>query len=360
MSIHNVRSVLEYVPYFRGRLFVIHITTELLSSREIIDALLDVDALHETGVRLVLVAEGGKDEQQKLLEKALECELHAALAEPQLSHDAALTLARVREIIARNQIALVTAGAHGRFFEPIIELCCSLKARKYICLQDGAVPTRSGQPIFSILESEVADALDCSYHEDLMEAARVCRRGIPRVHLLDGRHRGVLLDELFSEEGVGTMVHADSYREIRPMQLDDIPELLSMISRSMAGAKLINRSYENVLDFLDSYYVYTLDDTIVGCVAIYPYPEHACAELGCLFIKRNYEGHGYGKALCAMVEDKAREMGFKQLFAVSQSAVAYFRDILGYSTIPHDKLPPERLKVLERSGRSSLAFGRDL
>ncbi len=360
MSIHNVRSVLEYVPYFRGRLFVIHLSAKLLAAREIIDALLDIDALHEIGVRLVLVAEGGESSQHRLLEKAMECELHAALAEPYLSEDADLTLARVREIIARNQIALVTSGTEGRFVEEIVELCCALKARKYICIQDGGVPTREGQPIFSILESEVAQAYDCSYREDLLEAAMVCRRGIPRVHLLDGRHRGVLLDELFSEEGVGTMVHADSYREIRAMQLDDIPELLSMISRSMAGAKLINRSYESVLDFLDSYYVYTLDDTIVGCVAIYPYPEHECAELGCLFIKRNYEGHGYGRALCAMVEEKARDMGFKHLFAVSQSAVEYFRDTLGYSTIPHAKLPPERLKLLERSGRSSLAFGRDL
>ena len=98
--------------------------------------------------------------------------------------------------------------------------------------------------------------------------------------------RGVLVEELFSEEGVGTMVHTDSYREIRPLKEEDIPELLSMIARSVVDSKLVNRNYEDIAARMDSYYVLTLDDSIVGCVAVYPYPEHHSAELGCLYIKR--------------------------------------------------------------------------
>ncbi len=360
MSTHNVRSVLEYVPHFKGRLFVIHLALSLLSARELIDALLDIEALHETGVHLVLIAEGERDSMQELMMQTLDCELHAAHVEEELCDCPELVLKRTREIIQRKQIAIVTAGLLGRFHDAITEFSLALGARKYICLQDGGVPTRGGEPIFSILESEVTAAHDCTHHGDLEHAAGICRQGIPRVHLLDGRHRGVLLDELFSEEGVGTMVHADSYQEIRPIRPDDIPELLSMISRSMAGAKLVNRSYESIHESIESYYAYTLDDTIVGCVAIYPYPDDRAAELGCLFIKRNFEGHGYGRALCAMVECKARELGFKTLFAVSQSAVAYFRDTLGYSALPHHRLPATRLAQLEASGRSSLAFGREL
>ncbi|MBR3695038.1 MAG: hypothetical protein IKL98_02225, partial [Akkermansia sp.] len=58
----NVRSALAYVPYFRNRLFVLHIGKELLQEDALVDALLDADALHEIGVRLVLVAEGGEAE----------------------------------------------------------------------------------------------------------------------------------------------------------------------------------------------------------------------------------------------------------------------------------------------------------
>lgn len=351
----NVRSALEYVPYFRGRLFVVHVSSALLQAAELVDALLDADALHEIGVRLVLVAEG--DDASGLMHRAGECEIHAALAETPLSQGES-SFARVREIVDRRQVAIVATGVSGRFDRESVRLAVSLGADKYICLMENGVPQLHGQPIFAIVEREVETAAaDCSNPEALRAAAAVCRQGIPRVHLLDGLRRGVLLDELFSEEGVGTMVHTDSYREIRPLREDDIPELLSLIARSMVDSKLVHRSYENIRDNLDSYYVYTLDGTIVGCVALYPYPDYGCAELGCLFIKKNYEGHGYGKAMCRFIEDLARKQGFDRIFAISQSAVAYFRDRLHYAPLSRETLPPQRRAALEASGRSSEVFG---
>ena len=353
----NVRSVLAYVPYFRNRLFVVHICEKLLREEALVDALLDADALHEIGVRLVLVAEGV--ESGVLAARAGVCEIHAAVAEQPLTcGDAAF--ARVQEIIERRQVAIVASGAYGRFDAGSVELAVQLGASKYICLQTDEVPHRSGQPIFAIAESEVPNCTDCSQRDELEQAAAACRLGIPRVHMLNGLHRGVLLDELFSEEGVGSMVHADSYREIRPLHEDDIPELLSMIARCVVDSKLVERTYESIRDNLESYYVYTLDDTIVGCVALYPFPAENCAELGCLFIKKNYEGHGYGKAMCRFVEDKARALGFEWVFAISQSAVVYFRDRLGYSPLSRDVLPASRRAVLEASGRSSEVFGNRL
>lgn len=355
----NVRSVLEYVPYFRGRLFVVHICEELVAAEALVDTLLDVDALHEIGVRLVLVAEG--QESALLMRRAGACEVHAAVAELPLTAGPA-AVARVQEIVERRQVAIVPSGVAGQFDVGSVSLAVELGAAKYICLQAGGIPRRDGQPIFAIRESDVSHEVcsTCSQPEVLQQAAVVCRRGIPRVHLLDGQHRGVLLDEIFSEEGVGTMVHADSYREIRPLQEDDIPELLSMIARCVVDSKLVERTYESIRDNLDSYYVYTLDDTIVGCVALYPYASDNCAELGCLFIKKNYEGHGYGRAMCRFVEEKARALGFEWIFALSQSAVAYFRDRLGYAELPREVLPAARRALLEASGRASAVFGHRL
>lgn len=353
----NIRSVLEYVPYFRGRLFVVHIDASLLEADELVDALLDADALHETGVRLVLVAEGENSAQ--LAHLAATCEMHAAAAELPLSAGEA-AVQRVHEIVERRQVAIVASGAKGRFDDGSVQLAVALGAAKYICLQAGGVPYREGQPIFAILESEVSSCTDCTHPDELHAAAEVCRKGIQRVHLLDGLQRGVLLDELFSEEGVGTMVHTDSYREIRPLHEDDIPELLSMIARCVVDAKLVQRTYESIRDNISSYYVYTLDDTIVGCVALYPYPEDACAELGCLFIKKNYEGHGYGRAMCRFAEESARRLGFRRIFAISQSAVDYFRHRLHYAPLPRTVLPKARLDALEASGRNSEVFGRSL
>ncbi len=354
----NVRSALEYVPYFSGRLFLVHLDAALSTAEELVDALLDIDALHEVGVRLVLVTEG--DDASVLENHAAECELHAAVAELPLTAGVS-AYDRVREIVSRRQIAIAASGSKGRFDEGSVALAVQLGAAKYISLQAGQVPQKDGKPLFAISERQVAASFpECSNPDMLASAAAVCRRGIPRVHLLDGFHRGVLLDEIFSEEGVGTMVHADSYREIRPLREDDIPELLSMIGRSIVDAKLVNRTYESIRDHLQSYYVYTLDDTIVGCVALYPYAADSCAELGCLFIKKSYEGHGYGRAMCHFVEDKAREQGFHRIFAISQSAVAYFRDRLHYAPLPRTALPAERLAALEASGRASEVFGHEL
>lgn len=185
----------------------------------------------------------------------------------------------------------------------------TLGASKYIALlNDHKVPSRDGHPIAAILESEVAGLSGELTHRELLDqAAEACRAGIPRVHLLDGKMRGVLVEELFSEEGVGTMVHTDSYREIRPLKEEDIPELLSMIARSVVDSKLVDRNYEDIAAKIDDYYVLTLDDSIVGCVAVYPYPEHRSAELGCLYIKHRHEGRGYGRTSVNLPEKRRRK-----------------------------------------------------
>lgn len=357
MSIMNVRSVLEYVPYFRGRLFVLHIEQSLLNARELVDALLDIAALDEMGVRLAIVSAG--DDLEDIFTQALHCEVHIDMVEGKLS-DGTASFAQINNIIQRRQVALIAAGSLERYDECIVQLAIKLQADKYICLQDNNIPTRDGQPLYFISEGDVEQAQDCTHWDSLNQAAQICRRGIPRVHLLDGRNRGVLLDELFSEEGTGTMVHADSYREIRPLRLDDIPALLSMIARCVADAKLYRRSYDDILERMDCYHVYTVDDTIVGCIALYPYEEDNSAELGCLFIKRNYEGHGYGRALCAMVEELATKQGYSRIFAVSQSAQDYFRQRLNYAPMDRSLLPPSRLEQLIASGRKSEVFGHAL
>lgn len=358
MSAPNVRSVLEYVPFFRGKLFIVHIAASLIDSEELVDALLDIDALQEVGVGLILIAEG--DKGHALYARTRTSEMRSAYVEAPLI-SGQLVQRRVEEILKRKQIPVVSSGVIGTFDKHSVDLAINQHVAKYIALLgDGNVPTLNAAPIPAILESEVPrlSPSEVANRGLLDAAAYVCQAGIPRVHLLNGKQRGVLVDELFSEEGVGTMVHTDSYREIRPLSEEDIPELLSMIARSVVNAKLVDRTYEDILARIDSYYVLTLDESIVGCVALYPYPEEQCAELGCLYIKNSHEGHGYGRALCQFIEEKAIEANFHYIFAISQSAVIYFRDRLQYAEFTRDILPAERRRALEMSGRSSGVFGR--
>ena len=169
----NVRSALEYVPYFRGRLFVLGIDAALLGAEELVDALLDVDALHEIGVRLVLIAEGA--DTAELARRAALCELHAAVAEHMLCEGPA-AIERVSEIIGRRQVAIVASGVSGRLDEGSVNLAVRLGASKYICLQAGEVPLQNGTPIFAIREKEVENAApDCSHPEVLLAAASLCK-----------------------------------------------------------------------------------------------------------------------------------------------------------------------------------------
>lgn len=352
----NVRSVLEYVPYFRGKIFAVHVEHPLVEAEELVDALLDLDALQEIGVRPVLIAEG--ENAAALYRHTRMCEMRTALVEAPLK-SGQLVHERVREILGRNQIPVVASGREGSFDADSVQLAFGLGASKYLALLNGhKVPAHNDNPVAAILESEVAGLEGTISNRELLDqAAAACRAGIPRVHLLDGKMRGVLVEELFSEEGVGTMVHTDSYREIRPLKEEDIPELLSMIARSVVDSKLVDRSYEDIAAHLGNYYVLTLDDSIVGCVAVYPYAEHLSAELGCLYIKHRHEGRGYGRALCEFAKNKAEEMGMNFIFALSQSAVHYFRDRMHYAEFSRDCLPPERLRALELSGRQSGVFG---
>lgn len=356
----NIRSVLEYVPYFRSKLFFVHIAKTIWESNELVDALLDLRALQEIGVRLALVAEGQSAEL--LYGNTINCELRSALvAEPMTAGESSFKV--LQKVLERGQVPVVASGREGSFFPPeVVEAAIDLHASKYISLMEGhLVPARDNAPIHAILERDIRETdTDVSDIGILCEAAQVCRRGIPRVHLLDGTRRGVLVDELFSEEGVGTMVHADTYREIRPLCEVDIPELLSMIGRSVQKADLIERTYEDVDQRLNEYYVLTLDETIVGSVAVHLYPESKAAEVACLYIKHRHEGLGYGRALVAFAEEKARNAGMENVFAISKSAVEFFRDRMHFAEWPRELLPVRRLQDLQASGRSSGVFGHSL
>ena len=194
----------------------------------------------------------------------------------------------------------------------------------------------------------------------LLAAAAACKRGVPRVHVLNGRQQGVLVDELFSNEGVGTMVHADSYRVIRELREEDIPELLGMIGRSVRRTKLVARTYEDIQSRIEDYRVMAIDDNVVGCVALHEYPEEGCAEVACLYVKMAHEGRGYGIELVQHAQKLACERGIPRVFALSNRAADFFTTKLGYSPATVLDLPEKRRAQFEASGRDSLVFSLKL
>jgi len=271
--------------------------------------------------------------------------------------------AAVREtldILARGQSAVVDASATGPLEAPVVDFALGVGVAKVIALleQDLLIDGRPAPAVRATEAGLLADRTTPPEAALLRAAAAACHRGVPRVHVLNGRRQGVLVDELFSNEGVGTMVHADSYRVIRHLREEDIPELLGMIGRSVRRTKLVARTYEDIQSRLGDFRVMAIDDNVVGCVALHEHPAEGCAQVACLYVKQSHEGRGYGVELVRHAEAMARARGIPRVFALTNRAADFFNGKLGYSPATVDDLPDVRRRQFEASGRDSLVFSK--
>jgi amino-acid N-acetyltransferase len=354
----DVREVLQYIPQFRGKVFLVLVEAGLLPEPALAETLLDLAVLEDLGVKLVLGVLGG--DLKDLYDWTLECEIMAARVSRPISDPAAVS--EVLEILGRGQSAVVDASLVGPLDEAVVDFAKGIGVAKIITLLEEAILI-DGHPAHAI---RAADAESLFYRTDkhgadlLMSAAKACLDGVPRVHVLNGRRQGVLVDELFSNEGVGTMVHADSYRLIRPLREEDIPELLGMIGRSVRRTKLVERTYEDIQSRINDFHVLAIDDNVVGCVALHEYQAEACAEVACLYVKQAHERRGYGIELVRHAESVAKSRGIPRVFALSNRASDFFIIRLGYSEATLEVLPAARRKQYEESGRDSLILSRHL
>jgi amino-acid N-acetyltransferase len=176
---------------------------------------------------------------------------------------------------------------------------------------------------------------------------------VPRVHFVDGRLDEALLGELFSNEGVGTMIYADAYQQIRQAKRVDIPAILSMIQQAVNDQELVMRNRQEIRERLQDYFVLEVDGNLLGLVAVHSYPEEKLAEVGCLYIRKSHEGQGYGSRLVRYAEKRARDLKAERLFALSTQAYNYFENKLGFCPWEATELPAARRAKLEKSGRNS-------
>lgn len=354
----DVREVLQYIPQFRGKIFFVLIEAGLLPEPAVAETLLDLAVLEDLGVKLVLGVLGG--DLKDLYDWTLECEIMAARVSRPITDPEAVR--EVMDILGRGQSAVIDASATGPLDDPVVNFALGIGVSKVIALLEEAILI-NGAPAHAIRAAEAEELCARSDGEGaalLRAAARACLKGVPRVHVLNGRRQGVLVDELFSNEGVGTMVHADSYRIIRALREEDIPELLGMIGRSVRRTNLVARTYEDIQSKLEDYFVMTIDDNVVGCVALHEYPEEHCAEVACLYVKQLHEGRGYGIELVHRAEEVARERGIPRIFALTNRAADFFSKRLKYDVATVDDIPAKRREQFKASGRDSLVFSHML
>jgi amino-acid N-acetyltransferase len=205
----------------------------------------------------------------------------------------------------------------------------------------------------AILRKQRAELLLPAMASKLEHAVRAAREGVPRVHVIDGRVEEGLLAEVFSNEGIGTLVHANEYQAIRKAHRRDVRAIFALIQAAVLNDELLRRSRAEIERQLDDFFVFEVDRNPVGCAALHRYPEQDMAELACVCVDDRYENQGIGGRLIQYVEARARELGIGRLFLLSTQAFNYFEKKAGFVPASPEDLPPGRRERYEASGRRS-------
>ena len=185
----------------------------------------------------------------------------------------------------------------------------------------------------------------------LRHAIGACRNGVSRIHIIDRRIDGALLLELFSRDGVGTMINADRYDSIRRADIDDIGGILELIRPLEESGTLVRRSREKLEREIAHFNVVERDGAVVACAAMYPYPDDRLAELACLAVDDAYRGGQYGERLLTLAEREARNAGAERLFVLTTRAAHWFRE-RGFTEADRSMLPDERQALYNLQRRS--------
>ena len=189
-------------------------------------------------------------------------------------------------------------------------------------------------------------------------AVRACEAGVTRTHLISRHVDGAVLQELFSDSGIGSMVVESSLNTLRDATIDDVGGILQLLQPLEAEGILVRRSRELLEREIDRFVVMEHDHRIIGCAALYPFPDEKTAELACLAIQPSYRRHGYGDALLKHISTEARAMGLRKLIVLTTRTAHWFVE-RGFTETDVAELPAQK-KVLYNYQRRSKVFVKSL
>ena len=235
----------------------------------------------------------------------------------------------------------------------------AINADKLIFLTDSQGVTDIDGKLLDELTTDVAerlimigDWLSPDMKRFLPSAVRASRSGVGRVHLIGFDEDGTLLRELFSRDGVGTIITRESLEILRDARPDDISGLVALIEPLEEAGMLVRRSRELLEREITRFSVVEHDGLIVGCAAIYPYGDDQ-AELACVAVHPHYRRWGYGEQLLKRIEARARTVNIKRLFVLTTVTAHWFKE-RGFVEQSVDQLPAEKRLVYNLQRRSKV------
>jgi amino-acid N-acetyltransferase len=404
----DLRGILQYIPRFREKTFILSIDGAVVTDENFANILLDIAVLRSLNIRVVIVhgasaqiqmlgaeqhltpsdLEGSGVTDSDTLRLALTAanrltheileglsanDLRAASTNAIIAHPLGILhgvdhlftgkvervdVELLQSLLAQGIVPVVPPlgfDGEGRTYRVnsdhmAVAIAEALKAFKVIFITTFDGLSLQGHVVRQMLAS---DDLPAEMHSKAIHAAAACRAGVPRVHLINGKVDEGLLAEVFSNEGIGTLIYANEYTQIRRALRKDVGSILKLIKSSVDSDELVKRTRASIEKQITDYSIYEIDRNPVACVALHVYPEQRKGELACLYVNRSHENQGIGRKLVNFVENKAREQGVKELLTLSTQAFTYFQSKAGFAEGTPDDLPPGRRDKYEQSGRKS-------
>ena len=163
---------------------------------------------------------------------------------------------------------------------------------------------------------------------------------------------GVILKEIFSNLGVGTMVHGNDYDSLRPMREEDITDVLRIMEPFVEREILIRRTGADLEQAAGDYVVYEMDDSIHGCGALHRYSDGS-GEIAGIAVDTRYDRLGIGFKIVSYLVEMARREGLKRVFVLTTQTSDWFQR-LGFVDADLDQIPPERRERYDRRRNSRI------
>jgi amino-acid N-acetyltransferase len=419
----DLRGILQYVPQFREKTFIVAMDGAAVADENFANILKDVAVLWSLNIRTVLVhgasvmirslaeekgvlpsdleGSGVTDAEtlrlaltasnrltHEMLEGLAAADLRAAATNAVIAHPVGilkgvdhLHTGRVDRVDVGLLETLLSSGivpvvpplgvdGEGGTWRVnsdavALALAKALAAVKLIFMTTADGLSVDGELVRQIPVAELARALQRgAVTKTLLSKARhavaACEAGVPRVHVINGHVDDGLLAEVFSNEGIGTLVYANEYQEIRPARRADVRTIEHLVRSSIESEELAPRDREAIEARLDDFFIFEVDRNPIACVALHTYGPVSLGELACLYVHPSHENRGIGQKLVQFVEAQARERGLRRLLALSTQAFDFFRIKGGFQEGAADDLPPTRREAYDQSGRRSKVLVKDL
>ncbi len=187
----------------------------------------------------------------------------------------------------------------------------------------------------------------------LQHCVRACEAGVERSHILPFAVDGALLLEVFTHDGVGTMVVDEKLESLREASSDDVGGILQLIEPFERDGTLVRRERTEIERDIGYYSVVEHDGIIFGCAALYPYPEARTAEMAALTVSPLTQGQGDGELLLKRIEQRAKALGLDSLFVLTTRTMHWFIK-RGFSPVDPEWLPEARKRKYNWDRRSQV------